>query len=105
VVYLGKPLARVGAVVKDSTPEEIDGVRALLEQDPAVKRFAFVSRKLALRRVEAKFPELVKALSSNPLPASFEVVPTTPADASLIKAKLASGVPGALSVRSSRPCV
>jgi len=98
VVYLRTPSAHAGRELKRASRERIDHVRGLLEEESAVESFAFVSRKLALERIRAKAPELTNALPSNPLPDSFEVVPTTAADAAVVRTKLARGVPGVLNV-------
>ena len=59
----------------DATPRQIEGVRIALAKDDRVKKFTFVSEQEALKRMRKRFPELVKNLSYNPLPASFEVIP------------------------------
>ena len=41
-----------------------------------VKRVDFVSKEQALQRMQKRYPQLVKNLAGNPLPASLEVTPT-----------------------------
>jgi cell division transport system permease protein len=61
----------------DAAPTQINAVAARLEANPLVKPggVRFVSRNEALDRMQKKYPDLVRNLSSNPLPASEEVTP------------------------------
>jgi len=61
----------------DASPKQINAIAARLEANPLVKPggVRFVSRDEALNRMEKKYPDLVRNLSSNPLPASEEVTP------------------------------
>ena len=75
----------------DATPKEVNAVRVYLaDQQIAgkVKTYRFVSKDEALRRMRKTNPALVDSLSSNPLPASYEV---TPAHAEDVKA-VAAGI-------------
>jgi cell division transport system permease protein len=57
-------------------PQQIDAVRRTLEQDRThVERVTFVSAEEALERMRKRFPELTRDLTSNPFPASLEVLP------------------------------
>src|SRR4051794_34660593 len=67
-----------------ATPKEINKVRVRLAKDPQIKEFRFVSRRDALVEMQRKFPELVKNLAYNPLPASYEIVPKRGEDISSI---------------------
>jgi cell division transport system permease protein len=59
-----------------ATPKQIDHVRILLAKDPEhIKRYRFISRRQALVDMQKKYPELVKNLAYNPLPASYEIIP------------------------------
>ena len=51
-------------------------VARLLQSNPKIKSFTFVPRAQALDRMERRYPELTRDLTSNPLPDSFEVLPT-----------------------------
>ena len=60
----------------EATAAQINAVAAKLDADPQVKKYTFVSREEALKRMEKRYPALFKAgLTSNPLPASEEVEP------------------------------
>jgi cell division transport system permease protein len=61
----------------DASPKQINAVAAKLEANGLVKPggVRFVSRDEALDRMQKKYPDLVRNLSSNPLPASEEVTP------------------------------
>ncbi len=59
----------------DATPSQINAVAAKLEANPQVKKVTFVSRDEALARMRKRYPDLVKNLSSNPLPPSEEITP------------------------------
>ena len=58
-------------------PKEINALRMLLESDPRVKPggIRFIDKDEALAIMRKKSPELTANLASNPLPASFDVVP------------------------------
>ena len=77
-----------------ATPRQIDNVRLKLASNSEVKSFTFVSRAEALARMKKKFPELVKNLPYNPLPASYEVVPTKAEYLHDIKLSLTPTPPG-----------
>jgi cell division transport system permease protein len=69
--------------VRDATPAQINSVRAQIQQYPETKTVVFVSKEEALKRMQAKYPDLVKNLVDNPLPDAFEV---TPKDANQVSA-------------------
>src|SRR4051812_43299184 len=59
-----------------ATPKQIDRVRITLAKDAEhIKKYRFISRQAALVQMKKKYPELVKNLAYNPLPASYEIVP------------------------------
>jgi cell division transport system permease protein len=68
--------------VQDATPAQINAVRAKIVTFPETKEAVFISKDEALRRMREKYPDLTENLSSNPLPAAFEV---TPKDADQVK--------------------
>jgi cell division transport system permease protein len=61
----------------EATPKQINAVRIHLESDPRIKEggIEFVSKEKALAIMRKKAPELTANLASNPLPASFDIVP------------------------------
>jgi cell division transport system permease protein len=69
--------------VQDASETQINGVRAKLLTFPETKAVVFISKDEALKRMKAKYPDLTENLSSNPLPAAFEV---TPKNADQVKA-------------------
>jgi cell division protein FtsX len=87
---------------RQATPAEIAAVRARLASSPRVTTFAFVSRRLALRRVAKRFPALVQGAPGNPLPPAYEVMPRSDEDAKPLVAELrrARGVEHASAARS-----
>jgi cell division transport system permease protein len=60
----------------DVTGPQVNAVANLLAKDPRVKSYTFVTRQEALRKMRKRFPTLVRNLAYNPLPPSFDVVPT-----------------------------
>ena len=78
-----------------STTKQVDALRVKLESDQRVKPggITFCSKECALRIMRKRNPELTANLVSNPLPASFDVVPLRGEDTEAIalgvqKAKL-----------------
>lgn len=61
----------------EATAKQVNAVRIHLESDPRVKEggIEFVSKQKALAIMRKKAPELTANLASNPLPASFDIVP------------------------------
>jgi cell division transport system permease protein len=77
----------VHVFVKDeATPKEINALRVHLESDPRVKEggVTFITKDAALAIMRKRAPELTENLASNPLPASFDVVPTRGEDTEAI---------------------
>ena len=60
-----------------ATTKQVDELRVLLESDERVKPggITFISKAEALEIMRKRNPELTANLASNPLPASFDVVP------------------------------
>ena len=60
-----------------ATTKQVDELRVLLESDKRVKPggITFISKAEALEIMRKRNPELTANLASNPLPASFDVVP------------------------------
>ena len=88
----------VHTFVKDTaTPKEVNQLRSFLESDPRVKEggVTFITKDQALAIMKKRSPELTANLASNPLPASFDIVPNRGEDTEAIalgikKAKLAA---------------
>jgi cell division protein FtsX len=70
------------------TQREVRSVRSLLVASSRVRTFAFVSKRLALRRMRLRHPELFSGLPGNPLPPSYEIVPRSRDDAAGIEDEL-----------------
>jgi cell division transport system permease protein len=84
----------------EATDAQIDAVRTRLLGMPEVKSVKFVSKEEALRIMERRTPELVKGVSSNPLPHSFEVTPRNADQVHTISAAIRdSKLPGVQKVR------
>jgi cell division transport system permease protein len=74
--------------VQDASETQINAVRAKILTFPETKTAVFVSKEEALRRMKLKYPELTENLSSNPLPAAFEVTPKNADQVTAIADKL-----------------
>jgi cell division transport system permease protein len=72
----------------DATRAQIEAVRGKLVSMPEVKDAKFISKEDALAIQKKRTPELVDNLSSNPLPASYQIVPHRGEDVSKIAARL-----------------
>ena len=64
-------------IAERATTKQVDELRVLLESDERVKPggITFISKAEALKIMRKRNPELTANLASNPLPASFDVVP------------------------------
>jgi cell division transport system permease protein len=73
-------------IADSATTKQIDELRVLLESDERVKPggITFISKAKALAIMRKRNPELVENLASNPLPASFDVVPVRGEDTEAI---------------------
>jgi cell division transport system permease protein len=76
---------------KPATEPQINAVRAKLDANPLVERAEFVSKAEALDRMRKLTPEIVRNLSSNPLPDAFEVKAHDGANVKAISAELREG--------------
>jgi cell division transport system permease protein len=76
---------------KPATEAQINAVRQRLVANPLVQDATFVSKAEALERMEKLTPEIVKNLSSNPLPDAFEVKAHDGANVKQISAELRQG--------------
>jgi cell division transport system permease protein len=74
--------------VQDASETQVNAVRAKLLTFPETKTVVFISKEEALRRMKAKYPDLTENLSSNPLPAAFEVTPKSADQVKAIADKL-----------------
>jgi cell division transport system permease protein len=79
------------------TPQQINHVRVLLvheKETGTVKTFGFCSAKCALTVMKHKYPDLVKGITFNPLPASFNVTPTKAEYNARVAGDILHGGPG-----------
>jgi len=70
----------------EATSKQVDELRVLLESDQRVKEggITYISKAKALAIMRKRSPELTENLASNPLPASFDVVPVRGEDTEAI---------------------
>ncbi len=86
----------VHVFIKDGAPaKDQNQLRILLESNPLVKKVTYISKDQAIAIMRKRAPELTSNLATNPLPASFDVVPNRGEDTEAIaldvkKAKLAA---------------
>jgi len=73
-----------------ASTKQINELRVLLESDERVKPggITFISKERALQIMRKRSPELTSDLPSNPLPASFDVVPKRGEDTEAIAVKV-----------------
>ena len=86
------------------TPVQKRTVERLLLSNRRVREVAFVSKRLALKRLAQTQPDVVRGMHVNPFPDSFEVVPGTRADVFAIVTQFAVGVDGVTNVRADSSC-
>jgi cell division transport system permease protein len=81
-VYFCSPASENPKCAGDPTNKQIDAVRSFLESDQRVQEggITFVTKAEALKILQKRAPELTENLASNPLPVSFDVVPTNGED-------------------------
>jgi len=72
----------------EATQAQINAVGAKISTFPETKTVVFVSKDEAIDRMRAKYPELVKNLTANPLPNAFEVTPKDADQVSALAARL-----------------
>ena len=77
-------------IADQATEKQTNELRVLLESDDRVKPggITFISKAKALEIMRKRNPELTANLASNPLPASFDVVPTRGEDTEAIAISL-----------------
>lgn len=87
---------------REATRSEISAVRAKLASSSRIRTYAFVSKQLALKRMEKRHPAFVQGIPTNPLPSAFEIVPRSAEDAKELSAELrrAKGVEAVSAARS-----
>jgi len=73
---------------KEATQGQIESVREQLVAIPEVKDVKFVSREDAFEIMQQRYPELTKEVPSNPLPASYQVIPNRGEDVGTIASQL-----------------
>ena len=79
---------------QEVTEEQVNAVRRKLESPPLaglVESVTFISKKDALERMREREPEIVKNLTSNPLPDAFEVKTGDGKDVKAVSAALREG--------------
>ena len=86
--YLCTPVTCVAGT--DATQPQTNALRARIEAMPEVKPggVEFISKGEAIEIMRKRSPELVENLTSNPLPASFEITPRRAEDVSVIAKRL-----------------
>ena len=77
-------------IADTASTKQINELRVLLESDERVKPggITFISKERALQIMRKRSPELTSDLPSNPLPASFDVVPKRGEDTEAIAVKV-----------------
>jgi cell division transport system permease protein len=70
------------------TEPQMGAVQRMLDRDPRVKSYKFVSKEEALEIMRERSPELVQDLTYNPLPHAFEVTPKRAQDVEAIAASI-----------------
>jgi len=73
------------------TNKQVRTVRTYLADQQAlgnVKDYRFISKEEALKRMRKAYPQLVKSVSTNPLPPSYEVTPQHAEDVKAVAARI-----------------
>jgi cell division transport system permease protein len=73
---------------KEATTAQINAVHNTIVAMPEVKSVEFISKEQALEIEKKRHPEIVESLTSNPLPASFKIIPNRGEDVGKIAARL-----------------
>jgi cell division transport system permease protein len=84
----------VHVFIKDeATQKQVNQLRIAIESDERVKQggITYISKAEALEIMRKRSPELTENLASNPLPASFDVVPARGEDTEAIAQALRNG--------------
>ena len=73
-------------ITDEATSKQVNQLRVLLESDMRVKQggITYISKADALAIMRKRSPELTQNLASNPLPASFDVIPNNGEDTEAI---------------------
>ncbi len=87
------------ALYGDATKAEVQALRGQLTEVPHVKKVEYISKADALSELKEdlgakKSRELTSELATNPLPASFRIVPDDASDLPGIRAAIMTGGPG-----------
>jgi cell division transport system permease protein len=77
-----------------ATRVQENAVARMLQSNPQIKRFTFIPKSVAFKRMQKLHPELTADLPWNPLPDSFEIVPVKAEDINNIAASLRPVPPG-----------
>jgi cell division transport system permease protein len=72
---------------QEASAAQKKAVQQKLAANPLVKEYDYVSEDDALARMKEKYPDLVENLTSNPLPASYEVRPDRAEDVDRLAAQ------------------
>jgi len=77
-------------IADEATTKQVNALRVLLESDDRVRQggITFISKERALQIMRKRSPELTADLPTNPLPASFDVVPKRGEDTEAIAVKV-----------------
>ena len=80
-------------IKEEATPKQVDQLRIKLESDTRVKEggITYISKAKALAIMRKRAPELTENLASNPLPASFDVIPKRGEDTEAIARAVQGG--------------
>jgi cell division transport system permease protein len=81
-------------LLDDAEPAQVNTVRSKLESFPETGEIVFVSKEEAWNRMKLQYPDLTENSPSNPLPASFEVMPHDANDVGALAARLDPLPPG-----------
>ena len=63
---------------QEATDKQINAVTLKLDENPMIKSYDFVTKDEAWEEMKQRFPDLVEGAVRNPLPASYEVIPSAP---------------------------
>jgi cell division transport system permease protein len=81
-------------LLDDAELAQVNAVRSKLESFPETGEIVFVSKEEAWNRMKQQYPDLTENSPSNPLPASFEVMPHDANDVGALAARLDPLPPG-----------
>jgi cell division transport system permease protein len=75
---------------QDATTGQIDAIHNQLIAMPGVRSVRFVSKEEGLRQMQKEQPQLTRGLTTNPIPAKFEVFPKDAQQIDAIVARIAN---------------